>query len=232
MGFWGTLGAIVNPVAAIGTIGSLGGSLLSYYGQQQTNEQNIALQREQMDRNSLEALKNRNFQEEMSNTAYQRSRADMERAGYNPMMAFQQGGASTPGGSAAAGSPATVENSIGAGMSSAKDFLSTLATIDKLRADAKAADAQATVSVAMADKVKQDTKTSGSSARKMDAEEANLRLQRDVWKKDAAKGRIIGKGYDLVERLVDGVTSGVGSAHKKFLNAERFNMPVGGMKER
>jgi hypothetical protein len=52
-----------------------------------------------MSYNSAEAAKNRAWQEQMSNTAYQRAVEDMRKAGINPILAYQQGGASTPGGS-------------------------------------------------------------------------------------------------------------------------------------
>lgn len=52
--------------------------------------------------NAEQAQLNRDFQERMSNTSYQRARADLEAAGFNPMLAVSQGGASSPSGSSAA----------------------------------------------------------------------------------------------------------------------------------
>lgn len=48
-----------------------------------------------------ESRRNRKFQERMSNTSYQRAMTDMRQAGLNPMLAYSQGGASTPTGSMA-----------------------------------------------------------------------------------------------------------------------------------
>ena len=112
-------------------------SVLGYQGQKETNKTNIKLGREQMA-----------FQERMSSTAYQRAVGDMQAAGLNPMLAYSQGGASSP-----VGSMPQVQNAAAAGVNSAASGMALAQGVQQINQSK----AQADLLAAQAAKVRSET---------------------------------------------------------------------------
>lgn len=153
--FSGILGVVKDVVGAVGggPLGALVSGGLGLLGQDATNKQQVALANETNAFNAEQAELNRQFQHgeaqnqmafqaDMASTAYQRATADMMKAGLNPMLAYQQGGAAVPSGAAGAGSSASgvmpvIGNKVAAGVNAALNT-AQLANLDKQGANIEA----------------------------------------------------------------------------------------------
>lgn len=165
------------PIAA-----QLVSSAFGYSGQQDTNETNIQLGREQMA-----------FQERMSSTAYQRAVDDMQDAGLNPMLAYSQGGASSP-----AGAMPQVQNATAAAANSAGAAMQMMQGMQQI----SQSEAQSNQLNAAADKLKSETidNNINTAAKLADIDltrHQSYNAEEDMYNKQAAH---LGINYDSMDK--------------------------------
>lgn len=150
---------IIGDVAGMATTGVPWGSIataaaggLNYLGQSQANATNQQIAQNQMD-----------FQKQMSNTSYQRAVSDMQAAGLSPMLAYSQGGASTP-----SGASTTVGNKYSGAISAAQAQQAQNETLQQIKS-------QTAVNNATAAKVSTDAALNAQTLKNRAQEEANLK---------------------------------------------------------
>lgn len=128
MGWFGKLAKnFGGPI--IGLAGDIFSGISGASAQKKANKANIALQREQQ-----------SWEKMMSDTSWQRGMEDMKAAGMNPMLAFSEGGASTPSVSAATVQPV---DAMARGVSSAATKAMQLAQINLTQEQARKTSAEA-----------------------------------------------------------------------------------------
>jgi hypothetical protein len=135
-----------------GSIATAAAGGLNFLGQKDANATNMQLAQNQMD-----------FQREMSNTSYQRAVADMKKAGLNPMLAYSQGGASSPGGAST-----TVQNKFSGAVQAAQQMQLQNETIKQIQS-------QTQVNNATAAKTQADTLLSAQELKNRTQSELNLK---------------------------------------------------------
>lgn len=180
---------------------SVGGLMDDFTGVTSAREANAA--------NSANADKQMAFQERMSNTAYQRSMQDMQKAGLNPILAARNGGASSPAGASA--DIKAVPSRMGSIANTALAAYTGITQSQKAIAEAGEADSRAALNQVSVANVAADTEQKGHSSKNLEAETRKKAAETAAIRADLKKRENAAKIQDSIGKVIDALKPGVDS---------------------
>lgn len=200
MGLFSSIKKIANPLSAVNAqTSSLSNknvmSMIPGIGDSMAAEKQNAANKEN-------AQTQMDYQERLSNSSYQRAMADMKAAGLNPMLAFSQGGASTPSGALPTVNSET-KTKLGEFVANSALGVKNAATAQQ-QANTQQASAQQGIDLSKA----QTAKTVADTQR--------TQVETAIRKKDVPtaelKEQLSTKGTNLVRQVIDSITNSAKSS--------------------
>jgi len=197
--------------AGIGAAGSIGAGIANFFGQQSANETNWDMFVSNQAFNQANINSAREYDYNMQNSAVQRRRADMEKAGINPMLAAGDaaGTGTPPITNAGSGPPA--QNTM-SGMSPA--IANALQAVS-IANDLKTADsertlkgAQAAAAISQSNRENSTAALNAKQGKVLDATFGATKAKADT----EESGAIIDKQYQSTKKLLEIISQGSGIA--------------------